>query len=66
MPLSPSKAASIVDICWACHGTGVHFKTISPLTYRRCWACYGRGGRMENLWHLGSDDDADATSNHRG
>ena len=35
----------IHEICWACHGTGVRFVSVSPLVFRRCFMCNGDCGR---------------------
>jgi DnaJ-class molecular chaperone len=36
---------AIRECCWACHGTGATFASISPLKYRKCAMCMGVGGR---------------------
>jgi DnaJ-class molecular chaperone len=48
--MQPSRLAfpgtiSIRECCWACHGTGSVFVSISPLKYRKCGMCMGVGGR---------------------
>lgn len=37
----------VVEICWACGGSGFHLKSAGPITFKPCFMCYGKRGKTE-------------------